>query len=528
MPVLFLGSDVSKGYADFCFLSETGCLLGTRFTLDDTPAGHAALQARALRTLRQLQTRRAGPEGEPAREHSGPAPVRLVMGIEASGGLERNWLRTLRTLPTAIAAAPESRVFRLNPLAVKRFRDQELHHSVTDAGSAQTIAAFLLAGRQSVGTATFLEPREEGLLTRLRFACNCIDRKAQVQNELQNLLPVVHPDLVADAQQEFPQWLLSLLIRYPTVTRLARARSATLARIPYVTQERARALMDAAKKSVAALRDDQVGATVSALAKELRRLERQVASLKAALGRQLEEDPTVKLLVTIPGIALWSALILRLELGPLDRFPTAQAVVAFAGLDPRYHQSGDGEVRFSISKRGRSEVRAALYMCAFSALRWNPTIRAFYDRLRAADKLHDVAMCACMSKLLRIAYACVTRGEGFDPQRHEQVRQQHAERERLRRERQAAAQKPSEQASDPATEQPGSNTAGESAPANRKLATGAPTAPVSRREAKRRRAATAPQASVSRSERGRGAAPTAHDTPSKPMDEAGKKIRKSA
>ena len=521
MPVLFLGSDVSKGYADFCFLSETGRPLGERFSLDDTPAGHAALQARTARILALVQAGGPGPAaGSPA-----PAPVRLVMGIEASGGLERNWLPTLRALPAAVAAAPESRVYRLNPLAVKRFRDQELHHSVTDAGSAQTIAAFLYAGRQSGSAAILPEPHEEGLLTRLRFTCNCIDRKAQVQTQLQNLLPVVHPDLVPEAQEGFPQWLLTLLIRYPTAARLARARPTTLARIPYVTAARAAALVSAARHSVAALRDDQVGATVTAMARELRRLERQVTLLKAALGARLADDPTVQLLVTVPGIALWSAVILRLELGPLDRFPTAAALVAYAGLDPRYQQSGDGEVRLSISKRGRSEVRAALYMCATAALRWNPAIRTFYDRLRSAGKRHDVAMCACMAKLLRLAYACVSRGEAFDRPRHEQVRQEHAQREQLRRERQAT-QLAGEAAGTP---DPGAAPgAAGSAPAGPHAtpATGGLRAPLSRREAQRRRAAAAPQADVSRQVRGHGAALTVHDTPAHRASAVGKGSQK--
>ena len=497
MGALFLGIDISKGYADFCFCGPSGARLGPQLRCDDTPAGHAALREAVQDRLRRL------PASPPDALTSTPAPPRLVMGVEASGGLERNWLLTLRALPTALAAAPESRVYRLNPLAVKRFRDQELHQSVTDASSARTIAAFLYAGRQNPHAATAPEPELEGVLTRFRFTCNCIDRHVQVQNELQNLLPVVHPDLVAYARDGFPQWLLAVLRRYPTAPQLARARPATLAKIPYVTLARATALIAVAKTSVAALRDAAVGATVAALAQEVQRRDRQIAALKAALAARLADDPTVARLVTVPGIGLWTAVVLRLELGPLGRFPSGNALVAFAGLDPRYHQSGDGTVRYSISKRGRSEVRAALYMSAQAGLRCNPALRAFYDRLRQKGKRHDVALCACMAKLLRIAYACVTRDEPFDPTRHEP-------------DRRSVAAGPASAPAPAAARTPESGTragkVGGAAPDPGVVPSGAWSAPVSAQEARRRRAATASQADVRRRVRDHGAALTEHDT----------------
>ena len=54
---------------------------------------------------------------------------------------------------------------------------------------------------------------------------------------------------------------------------------------------------------------------------------------------------------------------------------------------------------------GRAPVRAALYMATLVATRWNPTIRAFYQRLCAAGKPKKVALTACMRKLLTILNA---------------------------------------------------------------------------------------------------------------------------
>ena len=59
---------------------------------------------------------------------------------------------------------------------------------------------------------------------------------------------------------------------------------------------------------------------------------------------------------------------------------------------------------------GRADVRAALYMATLSAVRYEPTIKAFYERLRAAGKPAKVALVACMRKLLSIINAVIKSG----------------------------------------------------------------------------------------------------------------------
>ena len=54
-------------------------------------------------------------------------------------------------------------------------------------------------------------------------------------------------------------------------------------------------------------------------------------------------------------------------------------------------------------------------MAALSACRYNPVIRPFYERLRAAGKPVKVARCAAARKLLHLAWAVATTGQAFDP-----------------------------------------------------------------------------------------------------------------
>lgn len=133
---------------------------------------------------------------------------------------------------------------------------------------------------------------------------------------------------------------------------------------------------------------DKVGKDISALIK------------KTPLWREKED-----LLKTFKGIGPVNActLLARLpELGQLNR----KKIAALAGLAPINRDSGKYRGRRTIFG-GRADVRAALYMAALSAVRHNPVIKTFYDRLIHAGKLRKVALTACMHKVLIILNAMV-------------------------------------------------------------------------------------------------------------------------
>ncbi len=83
-----------------------------------------------------------------------------------------------------------------------------------------------------------------------------------------------------------------------------------------------------------------------------------------------------------------------------------RAVAALVGIAPLNHDSGQHRGSRHI-RGGRVAVRAALYMAAWVGTRFNPVIKAFYDRLRAAGKPRKVALVACMHKLITILNAIV-------------------------------------------------------------------------------------------------------------------------
>jgi transposase len=109
------------------------------------------------------------------------------------------------------------------------------------------------------------------------------------------------------------------------------------------------------------------------------------------------------LLQSAPGIGPVCARTLLLELpelGPLTR----QQIAALVGGAPLNCDSGTLRGRRTIWG-GRAHVRTVLYMGTLVATRYNPRIKAFYERLLAAGKVKKVALTACMHKFLTILNA---------------------------------------------------------------------------------------------------------------------------
>lgn len=139
---------------------------------------------------------------------------------------------------------------------------------------------------------------------------------------------------------------------------------------------------------------------LTALHQELEDLDRDITSRlrQSPLWREKED-----LLKSVPGVgpSLTFALLAGLpELGTLDR----RQIAALVGVAPLSRDSGKLRGQRSCWG-GRANVRTALYMPTLVAVRHNPVLRAFYERLIAAGKPKKVALTACMRKLLTILNA---------------------------------------------------------------------------------------------------------------------------
>jgi transposase len=120
-------------------------------------------------------------------------------------------------------------------------------------------------------------------------------------------------------------------------------------------------------------------------------------------------------LLTIPGIGKKTAILLICITDGFTRFESARKLAAYAGLCPRVWQSGSSvKGRGSICKLGCPELRKLLYMCAWSAKRYNPACKQMHERLKAKGKPPKVINVAIAHKLLRQAFGVGSKQEPFN------------------------------------------------------------------------------------------------------------------
>lgn len=155
----------------------------------------------------------------------------------------------------------------------------------------------------------------------------------------------------------------------------------------------------------------------------IRWLKAQLAAVDEGIKGLIASDPVMRekeeTLRSAPGVGpvVASSLLAQVpELGKLDR----RRIAALLGVAPMNRDSGTFRGQRRIHG-GRSGARCALYMAALSAARFNPTIRAQYERLIAAGKPFKVAMTACMRKLLVILNAMIRDKSAWDTAQKQKI-----------------------------------------------------------------------------------------------------------
>lgn len=159
------------------------------------------------------------------------------------------------------------------------------------------------------------------------------------------------------------------------------------------------------------------------VARELQRhtryLEQRMAKLRQKAQGLIARDPELQRrwqhLLSVPGVGEISGLHILGELCTLPPTLDARQWVAQCGLDPKHHESGSSvQAAPRISKAGNRYLRAALYMPALVAVRYDASAAGFYLRLQQRGKAKLAALTAVMRKLLHGIYGMFRHGQNYD------------------------------------------------------------------------------------------------------------------
>jgi transposase len=148
-------------------------------------------------------------------------------------------------------------------------------------------------------------------------------------------------------------------------------------------------------------------------------LNEQISELDREIKKTIDDDDDLNgkrdLIESIDGIGPTTSATLLAETPHIEKFASAKALTAFAGVCPQLKQSGRSVLSSRTTKIGNRAIRKVLYMAALAALRSNPIIRAFADRLRERGKRPMEIIVAAMRKLLVLVFGVLKNGRPFDP-----------------------------------------------------------------------------------------------------------------
>jgi transposase len=160
------------------------------------------------------------------------------------------------------------------------------------------------------------------------------------------------------------------------------------------------------------LPDDEVE-TLSAALRQADFLTAEIETIERELARFAASSAEARRLMTVPGVAMVTAVTFLAQVGEIGRFASPKQLVGYLGLDPRVRQSGNGAAFTGrISKEGSVLVRHVMVESAHSAIRTPGPLRGFYERTRSR-RGHGIAIVATARKMVTVFWHLLIREQDY-------------------------------------------------------------------------------------------------------------------
>jgi transposase len=153
-------------------------------------------------------------------------------------------------------------------------------------------------------------------------------------------------------------------------------------------------------------------------------INRQIDTVSKEISKYARDNKDVKILLSITGIDIFSAMLISAEIVDVRRFSTPWKLVSYAGLAPSIRESSEGKTKTGkITKQGSPWLRRwILVQCALIAIKYDAHLKIFYDRIKNRKGHATAIIVATAKELLVIIWYMLTRNELYrymDKQRYE-------------------------------------------------------------------------------------------------------------
>jgi transposase len=142
--------------------------------------------------------------------------------------------------------------------------------------------------------------------------------------------------------------------------------------------------------------------------------EEQFLAADDRIAERFRANPYAQLLATMPGVSMFIAVAIACRIVPIERFPRGRSLANFLGLTPGCRSSGEAERLGSITKIGSRMVRCLLAQVIPHLLHRDPTVRAWYQRIKRRRGV-NIARVAVMRRTATIIWRMLSTGEPWRP-----------------------------------------------------------------------------------------------------------------
>jgi transposase len=387
---LFVGTDISKDFSTAQGLDRNGKkLFYLRFAMN--AGGFAELLKVMMKHAESI--------------------TEITVAMESTGCYHINFFSFLSAEGIACVV--------VNPLLITNFARLSLRKTKTDKKDAQTIAQFLLSNEKSLSTIAFSQDtqdikdlaREQESLTALI---------AGMKNDIKRLLQGTFPEM-EKLCNPYGETMLHFLRRLPSARLIRTAKQRDIAKALICPNEKRKRvvvsvddIIAAAKTSVAsssAAKELILSEKISTLLYLQEKKERITEVLiETCESLRIEELDIIR---SIDGINNITGSTFLAELGDINKFNSYKHVIAFAGLDPSIHQSGQYEGHSTISKRGNRHLRRVIFLMTLCAVRSKNIFREYFLRRKQEGLPPKKAILATAHKLIRVIFAMLSKKSLF-------------------------------------------------------------------------------------------------------------------
>lgn len=314
----------------------------------------------------------------------------------------------------------------VNPYAVKRTKElDDNSQSKNDRKDPKVIAKLVIEGRYSSSYTP------DGVYADLRIMVanrkRLIRELTQVKNRFARWFAIYFPEykeVFGDYEAQSSMLLLKIACTPEAIIELGAEKVNQIwrdAKLRAVGMKRATTLCEAAKRSIGLKKGS------SAAKYEMKLLLADYEYKKAQLESVMEEIeslcrkiPESGQMLAIKGIGVITVAGFLAEVGDARRFESPRQIQKLAGPSLRENSSGKHKGQTTISKRGRSRLRAVLFNAAIPLIAKNPEFRSLHEyyTTRADNPLKKKqSVIAISCKLIRVFYAILVKGVTYDPQK---------------------------------------------------------------------------------------------------------------